>query len=44
MLYAATKIYVKKTTMQEHFYSYMVVLLLSRLKKVGSNLLVFANP
>ena len=28
----------------EHFYSYMVVLLFYRLKKVDLNLLVLANP
>ena len=30
--------------MQEHLCSYMAVFLLSRLKKVGSNMLVLANP
>ncbi len=35
---------IKKTAMQEHFYSYMVAFLLPRLKVVSLNLLVFVNP
>ena len=44
MLYAATKVFIENNDHAGTLHSYMVVLTLSRLKKVGLNLLVFANP
>ena len=35
--------FIKKTTMREQYYSYMVVLLLSRLRVVNLNLLAMAK-